>query len=198
MPARKGQRRDEILQTLAAMLQDKSGGQITTAKLAAEVGVSEAALYRHFPSKAKMYDALLDFIEESLFPRVNLILERETTGLERCRRIVELVLGFATANPGMARILSGHALVGENERLLARVNQMLDRLETQFKQLLREAEANEGLRTRDTLGVSVGILICFIDGRLMRYVRSDFTHKPDADWEREWPLLATALFRNDS
>lgn len=192
---KRGQRREEILQTLAGLLEDRSGAPITTARLASEVGVSEAALYRHFPSKAKIYDALVDYIEESIFPRVSIILENEQNGIDRCGRIAELILAFSSANPGLTRILSGHALVGENERLLSRVNQILGRLELQFKQIIREAEAQEGLRTQDTLGVSVGLLTAFIDGKLIRYVRSHFAHKPDAEWRAEWPILQQAMFR---
>lgn len=192
----RGKRREEILQTLVRMLEDRSGTPITTARLAAEIGVSEAALYRHFPSKAKMYDALVDYIEDSIFPRITLILEHEQSGLDGCRRIAELILGFARANPGLTRVLSGHALVGEDERLTSRVNQILGRLETQFKQVIREAEAKEGLRTRDSLGVSVGILTAYIDGKLMRYARTHFSQEPDVNWSYEWPILAAALFRD--
>lgn len=192
---KRGQRKEEILQTLARLLEDRSGAPITTARLAAEVGVSEAALYRHFPSKAKIYDALVDYIEESIFPRISIILENEKNGIDRCGRIAELILAFSSANPGLTRILSGHALVGENERLLSRVNQILGRLELQFKQIIREAEAQEGLRTRDTLGVTVGLLTACIDGKLIRYVRSHFAHKPDAEWRVEWPILQQAMFR---
>ncbi len=192
---KRGQRREEILQTLARLLEDRSGAPITTARLAAEVGVSEAALYRHFPSKAKIYDALVDFIENAIFPRITAILANENSGEERCRRIAELILGFAAANPGLTRILSGHALVGEHERLISRVNQILGRLELQFKQVLREAEVDEGLRTQDTLGVSVGLLTAFIDGKLIRYVRSHFAQKPNAEWPNEWPILRQAMFR---
>ena len=195
---KRGQRKEEILQTLARLLEDRSGAPITTARLAAEVGVSEAALYRHFPSKAKMFDALVDYIEEAIFPRVSLILKNEQDGIARCRRIAELILVFAATNPGLTRILSGHALIGENDRLLSRVNHILGRLESQFKQVIREAEAVEGLRTRDTLGVAVGILTAFIDGKLMRYVRSHFSHKPDAEWPVEWPILERAMFRQKS
>lgn len=192
---KRGQRREEILQTLAMLLEDRSGAPITTARLAQEVGVSEAALYRHFPSKAKIYDALVDYIEESIFPRISMILTNEKNGIDRCGRIAELILAFSSANPGLTRILSGHALVGENERLLSRVNQILGRLELQFKQIIREAEAEEGLRTKDTLGVSVGLLTAFIDGKLIRYVRSHFSHKPDAEWRVEWPILQQAMFQ---
>jgi TetR/AcrR family transcriptional regulator len=195
---KRGQRKEEILQTLARLLEDRSGAPITTARLAAEVGVSEAALYRHFPSKAKMYDALVDFIESSIFPRITTILSVEKSGVERCRSIAELILIFAASNPGLTRILTGHALVGEHERLLSRVNQILGRLELQFKQVIREAEAEEGLRTQDTLGVAVGMLTAFIDGKLMRYVRSHFSQKPNAEWGVEWPLLQQAMFRQSN
>ncbi len=191
---KKGQRREEILQALVGMLQSGSVG-ITTARLAQEVGVSEAALYRHFPSKARMYDALLDFIEDALFSRLNLILQNEGSADENCRRMAELVLAFAAANPGLARILTGHALVGEDERLRMRTAQIFARLEAQFRQVIREAELAEGLRPRDTLNTSVNMLTAMIDGKLQRFVRQQFAERPDADWNREWALLAPALFR---
>ena len=141
-----GERRQSILETLARMLAERSGERITTAELAKAVGVSEAALYRHFPSKAKMLEALLDFIEESLFSRINRILTEESDAEARIRNILFLILGFADKNPGMARLLTGDVLTGETERLRKRVVQIFDRIETQLKQVLREAELNQTQR----------------------------------------------------
>ena len=140
----KPNRKQQILECLALMLQSSPGQRITTAKLAEQVGVSEAALYRHFPSKARMFEGLIEFIEESIFSRVNLILTDHKEALVRCHHILHVLLVFAERNPGMCRILSGDALMGENERLRARVNQFFEKLESQFKQVLRERKLREG------------------------------------------------------
>ena len=139
-------RRQKILQALAHMLEVSPGGRITTAKLAKEVGVSEAALYRHFPSKAKMFEGLIEFIEETIFSRITLILQEEGKTEDRCLAILTLILAFAERNPGMCRILIGDALAGEVERLRTRVAQFFDRLETQLKQVMREAQIRDGLQ----------------------------------------------------
>lgn len=176
------------------MLESSPGNKITTAALAAQVGVSEAALYRHFPSKAKMFDALLDFTEEAIFSRVSQILESSNGAQEQCRLILEVTLQFAELNPGICRILTGDALVGEHERLKKRANQILARLETQLKQLLREAEVKEGLRTNKPVGVCVDLMITQLDGRLISYVRSGFERKPRTNWPDHWLLIANAIF----
>src|SRR5690554_2689554 len=144
----RGERKQQILQQLVKMLEQNPGERITTARLAAEVGVSEAALYRHFPSKSKMFEGLIEFIETTVFSRVSLIIDDEPGALACCEKILALLLAFAERNPGITRILTGDALAGETERLRARVVQFYDRLETQLKQILREAELREGMRTR--------------------------------------------------
>ena len=192
---KRGQRREEILQTLARLLEDRAAGPITTARLAAEVGVSEAALYRHFPSKAKIYDALVDFIEESIFPRITSILSNEQSGVERCRRIAELILAFSAANPGLTRILSGHALVGENERLRVRVTKFFDRIETQIKQILREANLGNGIRASLTIDVTANQIMTMIEGHMSQFVRSNFEKKPTAYMTEQWGVLRAGLFR---
>jgi len=189
----RGERKQEILEALAMML-ESSPGKITTAALAAEVGVSEAALYRHFPSKAKMFDALLDFIEETIFPRVTQITNSSQGAREQCRLILEVTLQFAEMNPGICRILTGDALVGEHERLKKRANQILSRLETQLKQLLRESEIKEGLRTKKPIGVCVDLMVTHLDGRLISYVRSGFQRKTRENWEDHWQLIADSVF----
>lgn len=142
---RKSNRREEILQALAQMLESNDGGsRITTAKLAKRVGVSEAALYRHFPSKARMFEGLIEFIEESLMSRINRILDEEKDTLTRIRLVLQLILAFAERNPGLTRILSGHALMFENERLRERINQLFERIETSIRQILRERKLREG------------------------------------------------------
>ena len=138
---RSGERREEILQVLARMLQEQPGEHITTAQLAHAVGVSEAALYRHFPSKAKMFESLIEFIEESVFTRINRILTEASGTEDRLQQILVLVLGFADKNPGMARLLQGGVLTGETGRLRERIVQFYDRIETQLRQVLREGEA---------------------------------------------------------
>lgn len=141
----KRNRREEILQALAQMLESSDGSQrITTAKLAANVGVSEAALYRHFPSKTRMFDSLIEFIEDSLMSRINLILQDEKETFNRLRLILLLVLGFAERNPGLTRIMTGHALMFEQDRLQGRINQLFERIEMQLRQVLREKKLRDG------------------------------------------------------
>jgi TetR/AcrR family transcriptional regulator len=190
----RGNRKQEILQALAMMLESSPGNKITTAALAAQVGVSEAALYRHFPSKAKMFDALLDFTEEAIFSRVSQITDSSHGAREQCRLILEVTLQFAEMNPGICRILTGDALVGEHERLKKRANQILSRLETQLKQQLRESEVKEGLRTKKPIGICVDLMITYLDGRLISYVRSGFQRKTRENWEDHWQLIAESVF----
>ncbi|RDE19145.1 nucleoid occlusion factor SlmA [Motiliproteus coralliicola] len=189
-------RREQILQSLALMLENNPGARITTAALAREVGVSEAALYRHFPSKAKMFEGLISFIEETLFSRVKMIVQSDGNSLKQCEQILTLVLAFVERNPGMARIMTGEALAGETDRLRQQVSQVFDRLETQLRQILREAEMKEGLRTQASAIVSANLLMACIEGRIRQFVRSEFKHPPTQGWDDQWPLLAQPLFRN--
>jgi|SRR5581483_331116 len=182
-----GQRRQAILETLARMLEQRHGERITTAELAAEVGVSEAALYRHFSGKARMFEALIEFMEESLFTRIGRILAEESEALKRIHDVMYLVLGFADKNPGMTRILYGDVLTGETKRLRKRVAQIYDRLETQLKQILREAELR-GAR-RMPAADAAALLIGVVEGRLAHFVRSDFQVSPAAGWDKQWELL---------
>lgn len=191
----KGQRREHILQVLAGMLQTNPGNRITTAELAKAVGVSEAALYRHFPSKARMFEGLIEFIEESIFSRITRILAEQDSAYGYCEKIMLLVLAFAEKNPGLSRVLNGDALSGEHERLRARVSQFHERLETQLRQILREAELKEGLRTQATPTVTAALLQAYLEGRISQYVRSDFRLLPTRDWPEQWPLLRGGLFR---
>lgn len=190
----RGNRKQDILEALAVMLESSPGSKITTAALAKQVGVSEAALYRHFPSKAKMFDGLLDFTEEAIFSRVPAILSSDQPGQEKCRIIVEMTLQFAEINPGICRILTGDALVGEHERLKKRSNQIISRLETQLKQLLREADLEENLRTKKPTGVSVSLLMSILDGKLTTYVRSGFEQKPREHWASHWEIISDGIF----
>jgi TetR/AcrR family transcriptional regulator len=194
--AREGlSRRDQILQALAHMLETSPGKTITTARLAKAVGVSEAALYRHFPSKAKMFEGLIEFIEETLFSRVSRILQEESRAVAQCEAVLTLLLAFAERNPGMCRILIGDALAGEVERLRARVAQVFDRLETQIKQIIREAELREGLRTEMTATQTANLLLSAAEGRINQFVRSEFKRKPTVDWEAQWRVLTVAVFK---
>ncbi len=190
--ARPGERRDMILHTLARMLEELHGERITTADLARAVGVSEAALYRHFPSKARMFEALIEFIEESLFSRITRILAEEPDTRRRLAAILFLVLGFAAKNPGMARILYGDVLIGETERLRRRVARIYDRLETQLKQVLREGELREGRKF--AVNDTASLLVALIEGRIAHYARGDFKLSPTAGWEQQWNLLSQSLF----
>ena len=192
---RKPRRREQILQALALMLEEDSGKRITTAALARQVGVSEAALYRHFPSKARMFEGLIDFIEESIFARITRILEEVPDATARCGKILALLLGFAEKNPGLARVMGGDVLTGETARLRLRVHQLFERMETQLKQVIREAELREGRRPRIPASAAANLLIAQAEGRIAQYVRSDFKRLPTEYWEDQWPLLAGQLLR---
>jgi acetylglutamate kinase len=195
---RKNSRRDDILQHIAMMLQAEPGGRITTAALAARVGVSEAALYRHFPSKAKMFEGLLEFVEETLFPRVTRIRREETEPLAQCEQILGLLLGFCERNPGITRLLTGDALTGENERLRARVQQLYDRLETELRQALRDAETLRGLRTQVPVAVAANLLLAAAEGRIAQFVRSEFNRVPTEHWPEQWRVMTLEFFRAGS
>ena len=190
---RSGERREEILQVLARMLQEQAGEHVTTAELARAVGVSEAALYRHFPSKAKMFESLIEFIEDSVFTRITRILADEPQWEARLQQILTLVLGFADKNPGMARLLQGGVLTGETERLRVRISQFYDRIETQLRQVLREAEAAGGPRL--AVNETAQLLLAFVEGRIAQYVRSGFTVSPVEGWEKQWELLGRGALR---
>ena len=196
MPPRKSQRRQQILEALAQMLEANPGNRITTAGLAKQVGVSEAALYRHFPSKSKMFEGLIEFIEETLFSRINLILSEESTAARRCEKMLMLLLTFAERNPGITRILTGDALAGETDRLHQRVAQLFDRFETQLRQVIRDAEPQEGLRPVAPLPVAANLLLSAAEGRISQYVRSGFKRSPTADWPAQWALLLDGFFRD--
>lgn len=194
MPASKrSNRRAQILQCLASMLETSPGQRITTAKLAAEVGVSEAALYRHFPSKARMFEGLIEFIEETLFSRITKIIDEEKDTATRCQLILHLILGFAEKNPGITRILNGDALMGEQDRLRDRIAQLYERLETQLKQILRERKLREGKTLIADEANIANLLICFADGRINQFIRSEFSRKPTDGFNEQWQLIRTQL-----
>ena len=191
--ANKISRKDQILQALARMLEAAPGQRITTAALAREVGVSEAALYRHFPSKARMFEGLIKFIEDTLFPRITRIINEEDSAEIRCRNILVLLLTFCDKNPGMTRLLTGDALAGETERLRERIAQFFDRLEAQLKQVLREAQIRENLKTTISPTVLTNLLLASVEGRLVQFVRSEFKVSPLDNWDTQWDFLSKNL-----
>ena len=188
-------RREQILQALALMLEEDSGKRITIAALARQVGVSEAALYRHFPSKARMFEGLIAFIEETLFERISRILDEVPEAVPRCGQILTLLLAFAEKNPGLSRLLDGDVLTGETARLRLRIHQLFERMETQLKQVLREAELREQRRTLLPASATANLLMAYAEGRISQYVRSDFKRRPTEHWDDQWTLLSAQLLR---
>jgi TetR/AcrR family transcriptional regulator len=204
-----GERRVHILQTLASMLEAPKSEKVTTAALAARLGVSEAALYRHFASKAQMFEGLIEFIEQTLFGLINQITGRESNGVLQARAITLMLLNFPAKNPGMTRVLTCEALVGEHERLTERVNQMLERVEASLKQCLRLAQSEALARADDDAtdnadrqpaqqstalpagydpAIRASLLVSYVIGRWHRYVRSGFA-RPPAEHADEQLLL---------
>ncbi|NVK22507.1 MAG: nucleoid occlusion factor SlmA [Kangiellaceae bacterium] len=185
----KSKRKDEILQALALMLEKDPGGKITTAKLAKQVGVSEAALYRHFPSKARMFEGLIEFTEEALFSRINSISKEHSELSVQCHQIMTLILTFASRNPGICRLLTGEALAGENERLRGRVSQLFNRIETHVKQLFRQYEVEQMAKLQPDVASRANLLMAVVEGRVQQFVRTDFLQSPLASWDEQWALL---------
>ncbi len=192
---RKKNRRQHILEVLANELETNPGLRITTAGLASAVGVSEAALYRHFASKAKMFEALIDFSEETVFGLISKIIKNETEVTTRCEKIMQLSLGFSERNPGITRILIGDALLGENERLHKRVIQFFERLEIQFKQLLREANLSNGVRPISNIEAASNMMATYVEGKMSQFVRTSFIKKPTEHWDEQWAVMKQGLFR---
>lgn len=187
-------RKQHILQALAEMLELTPGGRITTAGLAKQVGVSEAALYRHFPSKAKMFDGLIEFIEDTIFSRVNFILNSDANTQHRCHNTLYLLLSFTEKNPGITRILTGDPLSGESDRLRVRVAQFFDRLETQLRQVLRESELRDGYTIDFDIPATANLMLSVVEGRISQFVRSNFEQKPTQDWEQQWQIISLTIF----
>jgi TetR/AcrR family transcriptional regulator len=189
-------RREQLLQAVVHMLEINPGGRITTANIAKTVGVSEAALYRHFPSKAKMFEGLIEFIEDAIFSRTSRILQDFPQAEVRCEKTMTLVLTFAEKNPGMCRLLAGDALAGETDRLRQRIHQFFERLETQFKQILREAELREQKVTTIAVAACANILNALIEGRIRQYVRTEFKIKPTQHWPEQWAFINQQLLNS--
>lgn len=186
-------RRQQILEALARMLEESPGARITTAKLAKEVGVTEAALYRHFPSKGKMFEGLIEFVEETVFSRISRIMNDASSSEAKIEGILTLVLAFAEKNPGICRILMGDALAGEKERLRTRVSQFFDRLDVQIKRILREAAIKEGKRTALVASKASNMLVAMTEGRIHQFVRTEFKQSPLEGWNEQWLYLSSGL-----
>ena len=184
---KRGERKIQILQTLAEMLQQPKGERITTASLAARLEVSEAALYRHFASKAQMYEGLIEFIENSIFGVVNKIIAEQESGIKQLHALVGMLLGFAEKNPGMTRVLTGDALVFEDERLQARINQLHDRIEASIKQSLRVA-LTQGHDEPDP-NARANLILCYVIGRWQQYAKSGFKRTPTELWEKQGQMI---------
>lgn len=190
-----GERRTQILQALAEMLEAPEAEKITTAALAARLQCSEAALYRHFASKARMYEGLIEFIESTLFSLITRIGTEERQGLLQARSIVQLLLGFAERNRGMTRVLTGEALIHENDRLIARMNQMFDRLEATLKQALRIAATQGALPANQDSAAAANLLMAWVLGRWQQFSRSGFRQSPLTSWEAQWQIIARGLIQ---
>ena len=188
-------RKQLILESLARELELNPGGRITTASLGKAAGISEAALYRHFASKAKMFEGLIDFAEESIFVRINQIMQEEQDAELRCGQLLYLLLAFSDRNPGITRVLLGDALVGETERLMSRVGQFFARLETQLRQILREGELRGRGAGEMEVSVVANLLLAVVEGRMHQYLRSRFKTSPLEQWEAQWEILQTNLFK---
>jgi TetR/AcrR family transcriptional regulator len=189
MAERTGERRDQILQTLAQMLEAPAGEKITTAALAARLSVSEAALYRHFKGKAEMFDGLIEFIEHTLFALINRITGEEKSGLRQLEGIIAVLLGFAQKNRGMTRVLIGEALVNEDERLQTRINQLHERLEAAVKQALRFGVSQQEIAQEVDIAAHANLIMSFVAGRWHQFAKSGFKRDPLELWAKQWRLL---------
>jgi len=189
---KKKNRKEDILQNLALMLEQELSERITTARLAKQVGVSEAALYRHFPSKARMYESLLDFAEENLFSRIQKIRAEDSNLHDKLEKICLLVLGFCQKNPGISRLLTGEVLLGETQRLKDRIEQIFNRIELELKQIHRDNAIKEGLSAQDSVAVAK-FVSSLIEGKLQQFVRSRFKIEPLQHWNVQWRLVTDGI-----
>ncbi len=187
-------RKQDILEALARELESRPGARITTAKLAEAVGVSEAALYRHFPSKARMFEGLISFAEDGIFTRINQILEEDRETRQRSARILYLMLAFAERNPGIVRVLLGDALMGEHERLYDRIEAFFGRLQTQLRQVLRESQMREDIQLAVTPEAAAEMMVVYVEGRMRQFLRTRFQTTPLSNWEAEWRILDAGIF----
>lgn len=188
--------KSEILQVLAQMLSEPFHEHITTARLAKEVGMPEITFLQYFSNKASMYESLIKFIEESLFTRINIIMKAQRSTLARCEHLLTLILVFSEQNPGLCRILTGEALVGESLEVYSRVTRFFDRIEVQIKQVLRESELREGIEIALPIAAAASMLLAIIEGRILQFVRSGFERSPTHEWSVQWDHLAKHLVLN--
>ncbi|HUP95261.1 MAG TPA: nucleoid occlusion factor SlmA [Burkholderiales bacterium] len=187
--AKTGERKTQILQMLAHMLENPASEKVTTAALAAKLEISEAALYRHFTGKAQMFEGLIEFIEQTLFALVNKITSEEKSGTRQIEAIVGVLLGFAQKNRGMTRVLIGDALVHENERLQARINQLHDRLEAALKQAIRFGVTQQEIAADIDAAACANLILAFVTGRWHQFAKSGFRRDPVESWNRQWRQL---------
>jgi TetR/AcrR family transcriptional regulator len=189
MAARTGERKTQILHTLAQMLENPAAEKITTAALAARLDVSEAALYRHFSGKAEMFEGLIDFIEQTLFGLINKITTEEKSGVRQLEAMVAVLLGFAQKNRGMTRVLIGDALVHEDNRLQVRINQLHDRIEAAMKQALRFGVTQQEVLAEVDVAAHANLLMSFVTGRWHQFAKSGFKRDPVELWGKQWRQL---------
>jgi TetR/AcrR family transcriptional regulator len=189
MPPRSGERKTQILQLIAQMLESPKGEKITTAAMAKKLDVSEAALYRHFASKAQMFEGLIEFIESSLLGLINKITGEETQGLKQIQSMIGMMLAFAKQNPGMTRVLIGDALVNEDERLQVRINALIDKLEAALKQAVRIAVTQNELPAAHDVAAQANVLICYVTGRWHQFAKSGFKKNPVEGFDKQLPLM---------
>jgi len=187
--AKPGERKLQILQTVAQMLEQPKGEKITTAALAARLELSEAALYRHFASKAQMFEGLIEFIEQTVFGLINKITQEEKSGVKQIEAIVAMLLNFAQKNRGMTRVLIGDALVNEDERLQQRINQLLDRVEATLKQSLRMAATQGEMGEAVDVGAYSNLLVCYVIGRWTQFAKSGFSREPMTQWPAQLAIF---------
>jgi TetR/AcrR family transcriptional regulator len=187
--AKTGERKAQILQVLAEMLENPASEKVTTAALAARLDVSEAALYRHFTGKAAMFEGLIDFIEQTLFGLINRITSEEQSGVRQLESILGVLLGFAQKNRGMTRVLIGDALVHEDQKLQNRINQLHDRVEAALKQALRFGVTQKEIAEEVDVGAEANVLMSFVTGRWHQYAKSGFKRDPAEFWAKQWKQL---------
>ena len=192
MAGKTGNRRQEILQTLARML-EKQNTKITTASLASELDISEAALYRHFPSKAKMFESLIDFAEETIFSRIKSISSESDDSLNKCNRIINLVLNFCSKNPGITRLLIGNSLVSEYESLNTRIKSIHEKLTQNFKAILAVRQNNMGDLIKYSVDDLANLFTNLIEGKINSFVRSDFNKDPLANFNSQWQMIKDGI-----
>ena len=194
MPRVKQNKKPDILQALAIILETEPDAKVTTSLLAKKVGVSEAALYRHFPSKTKMFEGLVEFLEESIFSRISKIILDESNGVVRCQKILWLFLSFSEKNPGFTRLMIGDVFSGEHGRLRIRMRQFFQRFESQLKIIIRDHAIAENWHSNVNIAYDANLLMAVVEGRIVQFFRSDFKLKPTVGWIEQWSLLRTSIF----